>query len=536
MSDRDILKNQRDSFLAFAFASADLLLEVSENGKIVFATGAAKGLTGIDEKNLIGRDWLEIFSPGEQAMMITTYDRAKPGLRCGPLLVRMNEDLVGRQAIVSGLKMPGSDKFYLTLGLNNEIMTKISHLLADPAKPCLLGPENFPEAAAEALEKARARENDIHLTLFEFSPSKEHKDRIGEQNWNRFLQTIGDILIAQSFDGYAAAHLSEGRYGLMHDAQINAAVLRGQIAALTMEQDPSGQGIKVRSKTITSDLETLDERDAARAIVYTLREFERKGTGLTIETLNSGFESYVAANAQKIKEFQNFIERSNFTLHFQPIVDMETRELSHYEVLSRFDHGNTHEWIMFGEDIGMAPEFDMAVCDRAINHILFKAGGTRTKFSINLSGQSIEDENFCRTLRMKLDKHKDLSERLMFEITESTHIRNIDRVGKFVSDLQKKGYKIALDDFGANASSFQYLQRLNVNYVKIDGKYIRKLLTSQRDISIVKNLAQMCKELRIDVIAEFVEEESQLVMLSDMGIQYGQGYLFGRPKSTPEYS
>ena len=123
----------------------------------------------------------------------------------------------------------------------------------------------------------------------------------------------------------------------------------------------------------------------------------------------------------------------------------------------------------------------------------------------------------------------------MFEITESTTIQDLDMVNHFIRILQDEGYKVCLDDFGAGSASFQYLHQLNVDYVKIDGSYTRKLLSSERDAIMLKNLSQMCMDLNIKVIAEMVEQEEQAERLRNMGIGYGQGYLFGKAKPSPEY-
>ncbi len=536
MSNNDkAIKEQRDRFIAFAFASADMFIEVSGSGVITFAMGAVRGLTGIDEKEIIGKTWHDMVSDYDRNLIDTTESRAKPGLRCGPLLIHLSKELAGRRAIYTGIKMPGNDGFYVTLGLSNAIMSKISEALR-PDDQEVLDVDNFTEAAREAIIQAKLSDQDIAVTLLDFAPTEADRRRFGEENWGKFRDMISRALVSQSYDGYTAGEIAEGRYSLLHGKDVSADELRKQISEFAQETDPTGEGVDVQSKTIDANLSSMSERNASRAIVYTIHEFERKGTNLTIETLNSGFDAYVSANAQKIKEFQNFIEQSSFNLHFQPIVDFEKDEVSHYEMLCRFEHGDTQEWVMFGEDIGLAPEFDIAVCQRAISYINFKSGGTRTKFSINVSGQSIEDDNFFEKLTNMLKPHPDLPERLMFEITESSHIQDLRKVGVFVDQLRDKGFKVALDDFGAGTASFQYLQELNVDYVKIDGKYTRKIMTSQRDVAMVKNLAQMCMDLDIQVIAEFVEELEQIELLKSLGIQYGQGYYFSKPTSQPGYT
>lgn len=536
MPDEKSLKLQRDRFLAFSFASADLFVEISEDHKIAYALGAAKGIIGIDDKSLIGRDWFELFDPIDRPVLRTMINKAKPVMRCGPVLVTLNEEISdGKKAVVTGIKMPDSERFHLTVGKSNLMMAKMGDVARNAESYEILSKSDFLDAAKEALNVATSLGQDVDVTLFEFGATKDDISRFGAESWNAFTSAINELLLTKSIDGNMAGEIEPGKYSIIHDNNIDPESLREQITELSKEQDPEGKGFEIKSKTVTSDLSEMNERDATRALLYTIHEFERKGTELTIETLNSGLETYLDVNAQKIKTFQSMIDRLSFSLFFQPIVNLKTMEASHYEMLSRFEEGDTMEWIMFGEDVGMASEFDIAVCERAINFVSFKAGGTKTKFSINISGQSIEDESFFETLMKLLSKGQNLKNRLMFEITESSHIQDLEKVNKFVSNLKNEGYEIALDDFGAGSASFQYLQQLHVDHLKIDGKYTKKLLSSQRDVAMVKNLVQMCKDMDIKVIAEFVEDAAQLEILRNMDVEYGQGYLFGKPAPKPEY-
>lgn len=535
MADPEEQKKQRDRFLAFAFASADLFLEISEEGRVVYALGAAKGLTGFDEAQIVGMKWLELFSVYDQAQLVHACENAKAGKRCGPLLIELSDRIGKRKAVFTGIRMPETRSFYVTLGLGNLLMSKLFSEDSVKTTGQLLTRDGFIEKAKETLETARSVGQNVDMTLFDFAPTEEDRRRMGEQNWNKMIASVSNFLQSQSIGGDAAAQIADGRYSVIHEKNIDGDFIREQIRALAREIDPAGNGMEVRAKTISSDLSCLSDHDAARALVYTLNEFERKGAQITIENLNSGLESYIEANAQKIKEFQGIVQRLDFSLFFQPIVNLETQEVSHYEMLSRFNKGDTMEWIMFGEDIGMAPDFDLAVCERAISYISFKGGGARTKFSLNLSGQSIGNDAFLEKLGNLLAKNKNLHERLIFEITESSQITDLDKVNRLIGKLHDAGYKIAMDDFGAGAASLEYLQRLDVDMVKIDGKYIRKLLSSQRDAAMVRNIARMCKDLGVGVVAEFVEDQAQADLLREMGVEFGQGYLFGKAESAPTF-
>lgn len=537
MSDSKV-KAQRDLFMAFAFAASDLFLEVGEDNRIHFALGAAKSLTGIDPQSLRGLDWLDIFTRRDRASIIMMRKRARLAERMGPYLVTLDEKIGnGQRAIVTGIKMPGQPHFYMTLAFSSALMADLAQRQQAADELKLMDKDSFIGTAHEVLNLARDAGSDIDMTLLDIPGADEIRDRVGPEVWDKFTASITELLTTQSLDGTAAAMIAEGRYSVIHDKKIDSDTLRSQIESIAREQDPEGTGFEVTSKTVSADLASLSDREATKALVYTINEFERKGTGLNIETLNAGFNAYVAANAQKIQQFKSMVETLSFDFHFQPVVDLETLQPIHYEMLSRFrQEGSTQEWVIFGEDIGMAADFDIAVCERAINYLLYKGGTSRTRFAVNLSGQSIQNEQFFKTLFARLTMHRDLSSRLIFEITESTTITNLDLVNKFIGQMQDTGFQVCLDDFGAGSASFQYLQKLHVDYVKIDGQYTQKMLSSRRDALLIKNLTQMCHDLDIKVIAERVENEAQMHRLREYNIGFGQGFYFGRPGPNPHYN
>lgn len=534
-SDKSV-RDQRDRFLAFSFASADLFVEVSEEGRITHAIGAAKGITGIDEKTLVGKKWLELFSVYEQATMIHAYERAKPGMRCGPLLINLSETMGGRKAIMTAIKMPGSNKFYVTFGVASAVMARIAHVMAEQQGFDLLSKFAFIEALQNALARTRTTGQEITIALFDFAPTRMDRSRMGEGAWSKLRTAIGELLIAESFDGYTAGEIVDGRMMLVHDKKITHDILREKLAAAAKQSDPGGQGVNIRSKSISVDPKTMKERESARAIEYAINEFQDKGSNIQITSLNTSFESFISSNAARVKELQTVIEQSKFSMHYQPIVDLKTAEAAHFEMLLRFDSGATKEWVKFAEDAGLSHALDMAVCDRAINHVKFKAGTTWTKFSVNITSRSAENSAFTAELLEKLGKQKNVAERLMFEITDSLQIREHDKVNRFIMELQTQGYKVALDDFGPETGAQDILKKITPDFYKLDGKYARRILTSQREAEPLKNLVQNCRERSAEVIAKWIEEKPQADLYAAMGVTYGQGYLFGKPGPKPDYN
>jgi len=171
------------------------------------------------------------------------------------------------------------------------------------------------------------------------------------------------------------------------------------------------------------------------------------------------------------------------------------------------------------------------MCQRAIE-TLIGMKGQRVDLAVNISGKSLDSDMFVEAMMKLLEPHANLSRHLLFEITESTAMTNLQRVDRILTGLRQAGYRICLDDFGAGASSFPYLQALSVDFVKIDGGYIARMSDSAKDRAILKAMVAMCRDLGIGMIAEMIERVEQGEDLREMGIAYGQGFLFGRPTAS----
>jgi EAL domain-containing protein (putative c-di-GMP-specific phosphodiesterase class I) len=150
-------------------------------------------------------------------------------------------------------------------------------------------------------------------------------------------------------------------------------------------------------------------------------------------------------------------------------------------------------------------------------------------FSINLSAQSLEDDNFLNFIVDLLDETKVPTDKICFEITESTAISNIISATRFMSILRGMGCRFSLDDFGRGFSSYSYLKNLPVDYLKIDGAFVRDLANDDIDHAMVNSINQIGHTMGVQTIAEFVESEETLEQLIHMGVDHVQGYQLGKP-------
>ena len=153
--------------------------------------------------------------------------------------------------------------------------------------------------------------------------------------------------------------------------------------------------------------------------------------------------------------------------------------------------------------------------------------------SVNLSANAFETEDLAAYVKDCFAKHGVPPQDVIFEITESLAVRHHNYVESQITALRKMGCQLALDDFGTGYSSFSYLQRLEVDYIKIDGSFIRELVKNPVDQKMVRLIAEIGREAGMKTVAEYVQSGPALVLLNELGVDLAQGYYIGRPAATP---
>ncbi|MFP5382215.1 MAG: EAL domain-containing protein [Gammaproteobacteria bacterium] len=232
------------------------------------------------------------------------------------------------------------------------------------------------------------------------------------------------------------------------------------------------------------------------------------------------------------------LERDRFVLHFQKVlpIDPASSQPPRCELLVRMldEDGSLilpGRLIPAAERFRHMPEIDRWVIRHALQLIARDNGGSGiAAYAINLSGQSMGQEDLLDFVRRELLRSGVRPGLVTFEITETAAIRNISHAARFMSELKKMGCQFALDDFGSGLSSFGYLKMLPVDYLKIDGSFVRNMVHDEHDHSIVVAISQIARTLKIACVAEFVEDAPTLRALQSIGVDYGQGYFLHRPE------
>ncbi|MEK7841724.1 MAG: GGDEF and EAL domain-containing protein, partial [Deltaproteobacteria bacterium] len=240
------------------------------------------------------------------------------------------------------------------------------------------------------------------------------------------------------------------------------------------------------------------------------------------------------------ERIQKAIDEDRFLPWFQPILDLKEDKVSHYEALARMrdEDGNIllpAVFIETAERFGLIGAIDRIIMEKTMRLQAETYQQERhLTFAMNLSGKNLGDEKLMTFLRSKIVETGAKPEYLVFEITETAAVRDINKAIKFIRDLKSIGCHFSLDDFGVGFTSFIYLREMEVDYVKIDGAFIKNLHKEYRDQLFVKAISDVAKGMGIKTIAEFVENEEIIKFLKRLGVGYAQGYAIGKPAPWEE--
>lgn len=535
--DAGSLRAERDRFVALAFCSADLLFELDGSGEVTFAVGATKAFTGHDADDLKGMRLKELVHEADRRKLDRLLRDARAGTRIDDAMITFRAP--------NGQTVPLSlSGFHMSdLGGNTylsfRVKSAVSPLAGDDAVRVegleVYDKGSFAEIATRALTEASNDGEECQLTMIELGDYDQLRSRLTEEAQSELTATMGSFFRANSLHGDLAGQLDENRFGVVHAMHADMTALSNQIETYARSVDPEGAGVSVEAATIDVEPGIMSEADTAKALVYTINRFCDETSGdFTVKELSEGFSSLASETVERRNKFVEMIRRGAFDIAFQPICDMTTGRPHHFEALVRFDHENFEatpfEFITFAEEVGIICEFDLTMCRKVLCWLDDINGqGYRYVAAVNISGRSLSTPSFVQKLIALLGEFESARQFVCFEITESAKLDDLEEADRIIQALRQAGHVVCLDDFGAGVSAFQYLSALHVDLVKIDGAYVVDAINNKRGRALLKAMASMCRDLGVTTVAEMIEEESVADLVRDCGIDYGQGYLFGRP-------
>ena len=357
----------------------------------------------------------------------------------------------------------------------------------------------------------------------------------------RDLRSGISAILAEAGPGVLAGEIGQGRFGLLGNAEFDVAALAGKLREF-LGAGPVGKRAKVTDTALPLEPGRLTHAQAARTLRFAVTRFAAGGTkAAELDGTAGGLAGIIARSERSAVSMREAIAAKRFRLQFQPIVGLTDNAIHHFEALLRpvespsHPSGTTQDFVLFAEMVGLAEELDLAVLAEAIDAL--RAAPTAT-VAVNVSGYTMQSPPFRDAVAAILAENADIigpdhPHRLLVELTETAEIDDMPAAAAAIAALRAQGVPVCLDDFGAGGAAFRYLREFGVDFVKIDGLYVRAAVRGARERGFVASMVELAGSVGAQVVAEMIETEAQAALMRELGVQYGQGWLFGRPGSLP---
>ncbi|MBV8166495.1 MAG: EAL domain-containing protein [Alphaproteobacteria bacterium] len=517
----------KNRYVAYAFARGAVLLELDSGGGIAFATGTVRGFFGVDADALIGKSLSQIVAPESARALEIILSATKTGRRATVDVVLQ----VGGRKVngnIAGCPLPEGTGYYLSFSAQLGAARVPIEQPRDAATG-LLSRDALQVQAEKLLSAAPAGAPPPKLTLVDVSGANSAIDKLPPDKRKAVQRELGDTLKKYSAAGDSAAALGDNKFGLVHDAGVDPAQIQKGVADVLKKAVPAADNIAIALSSLELDKAGMSQNDTAKALVYAVNRFVDSSPGeFTLASLKDVLGKELDTAMTKMADFRRFIEQDGFRLFFQPIVALNNLVPHHQEALTRLPDGSSpFSTVTFAEEIGLISDLDYSVTQRVLN--LLDQQPNALDVAINISGRSLDNPAFVSMLMELLGRHPNVRHRMLIEVTESSRIKNLEKVGKVIQAIRQAGHRVCIDDFGAGSAALQYLRHLNVDVIKIDGMYVRECAKNANDRTLIKAIQYLCDEMKCESVAEMIESEAESKILRELGVDMGQGYHYGKP-------
>jgi len=545
------LSRERD-FVSGLLDNAQMLIITQDNqGRILMANAYVLALTGFDYRELRGAKLTDFFSLPQQAAdtsrelaALLHSDganlRQETALRCNN---GESRDVVWIHSSL-GAENP-DDAAILSVGLDitelHRVEKQASYLTEYDALTGLYNRHHFQEALQGILSHTDAQSSGalIYLDLDEF---KSLNDTTGHDAADQVLHAV-----ASQLQGLLPAPALIGRLGgddfgvffsqldAPHAMQL-ARHIQHSLSTITLAEVPLSHKVSACiGIAMFPEHGTVAQELLANADLALFRAKESGRGNLHLYAPDEGLMERVLNRVYWVDKIEQALADDQFELYFQPILALSSNNVSHYEALVRMRNptGDLYmpaEFIGVAETTGLIRSIDRLVLQKAIGALAeLQLKAPHIKLSVNLSGRSFGNPRWLELLQTELASSQISPAGLIFEITETAAVEDMAAARALMEKVIGLGCAFSLDDFGVGFASFDYLKQLPVEYVKIDGSFIRNLATNTDDQLFVKALVQAAHGFGKKTVAEFVENAEIVQLLRDYGVDYAQGYHIGQP-------
>jgi diguanylate cyclase (GGDEF)-like protein/PAS domain S-box-containing protein len=558
---RDSLFEEKENAQVTLGSIGDGVIRTNAEGHIEYLNAAAEKAVGCSSEESYGKPLLEVFNIVDEKTLQTPPDPVRLSVEEGKsvmlpgylqLIHPFNDKHMSIEVLVSPIRDSSEDITGVVMVFHDvselrSLSTMTYHATHDSLTG-LINRREFEQHVSQALENARNSDGRYVLCYLDLDNFKVVNDTSGHIAGDELLKMLTPRFQAMMREADSLARLGGDEFGILLAgcSTETATEITERIRAMVEDfrfvwDDKAFRiGVSIGIVRISADSGTLsDVLSAADSACYMSKEKGRNRVHMYEENDREMMERQ--GQMQWVQKIHDVLEQNRFRLFFQVIERLNRQPGEkckiHGEVLLRIMDENMKligpgSFIPSAERYNLMPLIDRWVVEntlRLLSSNLETVTNIMDKCCINLSGQSLSDERFTKFLIEQIQNTRVPPQLLCFEITETAVIANLHTATSLISTLRDMGCRFALDDFGVGLSSFGYLRNLPVDYLKLDGSFVKNIVNNKTDYEMVRAINQIGHTMNIMTIAEFVEDETILQAVRELGVDYAQGYIIAKP-------
>jgi diguanylate cyclase (GGDEF)-like protein/PAS domain S-box-containing protein len=555
------LYEERERALVTLRSIGDGVITTDANGQITFINPVAENLTGWQNEMAKGQTLEKVYPIIDEINHSPIENLVERCLREGKVINQGNQTLlINREGKVISIsdsaapildesgKISGVVLVFHDVSVSRRLQRKIEHQAMHDSLTELWSRSAFDQELEKQVELAMDGDGEHVLIYIDLDQFKVVNDTVGHVAGDELLKQVAKLLQSHCRESDMLARLGGDEFGLLmigcdlsHGVKI-AEQLRALLANYPFSwSDHHFQiGASFGIVSINQNLPDTNALSLADLACYTAKDQGRN----RVHIYQADDQSMLDRRSEMkwVVRIKAALNEDRLILYSQRLLPLsrEPSSRDYREVLVRI-LDEDQQLVLPGQFIPAAERYDIMhrvdewVIRKASYWLLQPENHAVTLF-INLSGGSLANRHILELIKERINNYPELATRLCFEITETAAIGNLQQALNYMEQLKKHNIKFALDDFGSGLSSFNYLKTLPVDYVKIDGCFVRDLLSDPVDAAMIESICRISMQMGIETIAEYVEDREQIEWLTVVGVDFAQGYGIERPQSMLSHS
>jgi len=537
----------------------DGVITTDSNGIVDYLNQIASNLTGISLEDAKGKNLFEVLKlvndeglpPADNPVLKAMQEQRIIDNYEPMSLIRQTGQSYAVELTAAPIKdsdnsIIGGVLVFRNMTAIRDMANQMAYQATHDSLTSLINRDEFERRLIEAINNARNNKEDHVLCYMDLDQFKVVNDTCGHIAGDEMLKQLTVLLHRKIRKSDTLGRLGGDEFGILFlDCKLEKAkqiieILRNSISEFRFVWgDKSFEvGVSIGVVAIGHESGGLTEiMSAADSACFVAKDLGRNR--VHIYQPDDKLLSQRRGEMQWLPRIREALQEDRFQLYFQKLVPIQ-QSMPGYNIellIRMIDYnGNIIPPMAFlpaAERYDLMPAIDRWVIKNAFFHLQqyqLYSNNNNNMWTINISGQSLCDVDFLKFIIDHSEKYAIQTNKVCFEITETAAVANLTDATNLITSLKEKGFRFALDDFGSGLSSFNYLKHLPVDYLKIDGSFVKDMLVDPIDYAMVNSINQIGHILELVTIAEFVESEETLQKLKDLGVDYAQGYAIHKPE------